>query len=297
MFAPKWDAPARRDCLIREISWCCGSIVLTGEQMPFQFSPFELIFIIGGLIAVPVIGFRLIAPWLDSMRNAEKRGIEPLAEGEQAPVNNAIQHTIASLEELGFTSLGPSRTQVGKVTGYTHHLMSSDGAIHAEVIAYFEVTAVCFTTMLQDESVLETSTPIGEKIRTPELRTDWTRMGLHAAYEVHRENMQSFIASRMSRPWTTTSLADVAEREKRYRARHFRRKLRPGLMRSVWLVLTMTLAVGCAIAAMISTRFIDIDDPFRSPGMWIATVAIAVGVPSLMAMFFFLWRVTHHAGR
>jgi hypothetical protein len=265
--------------------------------MPFSFSIGELIFIVGGLIAIPLIGYQLIAPWLDSMRNAEARGIEPLREGEHAPLNDAIRHNIAVLEALGFTSLGITKTKVGSTTGYTHHLMSTDGSIHAEVVTYFDGAAVSFTTMLQDESAVETSTPIGEKIRTPSFQADWTREGLQAAYDLHRRGMEPFMAARMSRPWPAASLADLAEQEKVYRARHFRRKLRPGLMRSVWLVAAMALAVLAAIAALIAMRFIDLLDPYRSLAIWVMIAALVIGVPSLIAMFYILARISYHSGK
>jgi hypothetical protein len=249
------------------------------------------------LIVIPIFSFRMIAPWLDSMRNAEKRGVEPLAEGENPPLNDMVRRAIAAVEALGFSSLGTSKTVVRTVAGYTYHLISADRAIHAEVIHYMDGAAVSFTTMLEDGSVVETSTPIGENFRTADLWSDWTRGGLQAAYALHRQNMAAFLSSRMSKPWLFQSLTKIADRERLYRARHFRRKLRPGLIRSVRLALSLALTIFSALVFMIGTNFATSESDYLTVALRITGGALIVGGVSLLVMFYSLWQTIHHAGR
>jgi hypothetical protein len=140
-------------------------------QMPLFAILITGIFTLGVLYWLPS---KMIWPWIRAIRTRTDRRIEDVtgqAVQPPAPVADAVRQ----LEEMQFERVGESKIYLPMGEVVSWYLLGHDGTIMAEVVEYRDTYAVAFTTVFDDESVVETSYFIGERFDTPTYVSDFTR--------------------------------------------------------------------------------------------------------------------------
>lgn len=235
------------------------------------------------------LSWKLVWPWLDSMRNAEKRRVEDVS-GTLDPPPDAVGEVLGKLSRLGFTRLGEEKTYVGSLgEAVSWHMVDGTQTIAAEIAPYKKDAIAQFSTMLTDDTVVTTSYRIGESFSTPRYLAATCRTSIEDTLALHRTNLEAFLQRHPGTLRTVSGLADLMEIERIYRARHFRRYLRPPLVRSLLMVIAMNIAVAGAIISYYMVR----NSPPFSP---LIVPVMVVGFIALIVMFVFYARIMRHAG-
>jgi hypothetical protein len=264
-----------------------------------MMTPFFSI-LVAGVITVGVLLWmpsKLIWPWIRVIRTRTDQRIEDMtaqAIRPPAPVADAI----GQLQEMGFERVGESKTYLWLGAAVTWYVVSREGAIMAEVVEYGEGYAASFTTMLGDESVVETSYPIGERVKTPVHVSDFTRISLQAAHDLHTGNVETFSGRRLSPSRHIDSMESVLLLEGVYREKHYQRKLLRPLMRGVWLTLFLLVPAGISLYVLwrinftLQTSTDNLQQVARQLGPF-----VLVGGLSLAGFFAMFRKFLHHAGQ
>ncbi|MBN1284913.1 MAG: hypothetical protein JXB47_05925 [Anaerolineae bacterium] len=174
---------------------------------------------------------------------------------DQHPLSAAAQAIVDQLTPLGFTRLGETATDLpghpGQITWY---FMSADGTITTEVVSLAmlgkERGIVQFTTVFSDESVLETSYPIGDNLDYPDFYSRKNDESVAAAYEMHRRTAGE-LQIKHGAPRTVKSMTELLSWAALHRERHVRRKLRPPLMTQLKLSGWFLYTIGYMVVASI----------------------------------------------
>jgi len=209
--------------------------------------------------------------WAASMINPTRRRVEDIS-AVAPPVPGPVRDAASVLESLGFAALGVTRTHMPGAAGITWYLAGQDGTVMAEVVEYNKGAAVQFTTQFEDGCVVETSTPIGERIRSPRFWTTRAEGGIVEAYEQHQRERTAFLGQVTSVPRRFATIAQVLEAEHIYREQHFRRKMLPGLLRQLTTLGGIMLGAAGAAASMFT------------PPLWVPRAVWTVGSAVLMLL-------------
>ncbi len=198
--------------------------------------------IIGALLILILPSARSALRWARSMANPTARRVEDIS-GYAPPMPDAVAEAARWLEAQGFRPLGVSRTYMAGGEGLTWHLASADGTITAEVVPFGQRGMMAqLTTTLEDDSVVETSCPVGERIRTTGFRSSFAP-DLEKAYELHLREREEFLSHAVSAPRRVTTMEQVLQADHVYREKHFRRKFAPGLRRSTFQLVALLTAM------------------------------------------------------
>lgn len=136
---------------------------------------------------------------------------------ESQPPPKAVYEMLKILEEIGFVRLGEVAIDVLPLSKKVTWLLTKNkGMILAEVIKMEDKAACQFTTIFRDESILETSFPIGENIDKPNYRSRKNEVSLQAAFEQHMHHARA-IHQQRGNPQAINSISDYLQREGRYR--------------------------------------------------------------------------------
>lgn len=230
----------------------------------------------------------LVWPFWRSMRNAEKRRVEDVTGSLETPED--VGAVLQELIRLGFTRLGEEKTDLGQLgEGYSWHMVDNDThTIAAEIAPYRNGSIAGFTTMLTDDAVVTTNYRVGESFSTPTYRADTCRTSVEDTLTLHRTHLEQFLQRHPGSPRTVSTMSDILEVERIYRARHFRRFLRPPLVRSLLTAIAMNIAVAGAIISYIMIQNYPPINPLLMP-------VILIGSTALILMFVLYARIVYHA--
>lgn len=204
-----------------------------------------------------------------------------------------VQVAARELEELGFQRVTvievhlPEHQAVSNVWYY----INLEKDVSVELIEYGDKAAVQFTTWYDDDSVVETSYPIGENIDTNNFRSHFSKTGISDAYHLHREQMHKFAMKKFSIPIPINSLDKYTECEAKYQIKHKPIKFRRGLMRGLGLFTSANILVAMFL---VSTMTPDLLRHLSQPVIMLGWVITGLAVASL---FYFTAKKRHHAGR
>ncbi|GAB4481360.1 MAG: hypothetical protein Kow00124_29050 [Anaerolineae bacterium] len=205
--------------------------------------------IIGALLILILPSARSALRWARSMANPTARRVEDIS-GYAPPMSEGIAEAVRWLETQGFRLLGVSKTYIDRGEGLTWHLTSADGTITAEVVPFGQRGMMAqFTTTLEDDSVVETSCPVGERIRTATFRSSFAP-DLEKAYDLHLREREEFLRHALSAPRRVTTMEQVLRDDRVYREKHFRRKFAPGLRRSTFQLVALLTAILAVVLPM-----------------------------------------------
>jgi len=231
----------------------------------------------------------LVWPFWRSMLNAEKRHTEDVS-GSLEPPPEDIGLMLKELIRLGFTRLGEEMTDLGKLgKGISWHMVDNDThTIAVEIAPYRDGPIAGFTTMLTDDAVVTTNCRIGESFSTPNYRADTCRTSIEDTLALHRTNLEQFLLRHPGSPRTFSSMSEILAMERVYRAKHFRRFLRPPLVRSLLTAIAMNVALAGAMISYIITQNAPPFNPLIVP-------VILIGGTALILMFILYARILHHS--
>ena len=251
-------------------------------------NPAVIVFVL--LAAISLYLTRLLVwPFLRSMRDAEKRQVEDVS-GTMEPPDD-IAAMLNRIGSLGFKRLGEEKTYLGPLgEAVSWHMTDDTQTIAAEIAPYRDGPIVQFTTMLVDDAVVTTSHGIGESFSAPRYRADTCRTSIEDTLALHRTNLQKFLQRHPGSPRTISSMPDILDIERIYRAKHFRRYLRPPLVRSLLTTIAMNIALA---GAFVSYYMVRNGPPFNP----LLTPVTLIGVTALVAMFVLYARILRHAGK
>jgi hypothetical protein len=173
-------------------------------------------------------------------RDASKEG--------HLPESAASQNVVAQLEKMGFTRMGETgETIPGHGEGFTWLLGNPDRTITVEVVDRQD--GLCqFTTVFEDQAVIETSYPIGEHINKPNYYSRKNTTGLPQTYKAHVEEAKALIPQH-GRPKSTPSIAAILEWDEIYRERYVRYKITNRNSRR-----SLLISIGIIIVLIVLTR-------------------------------------------
>lgn len=240
---------------------------------------------------------KLVWPWIRSIRTRTQRRIDDAtAEAIQPPP--PVAEAIRQLGDAGLVRIGESKTHLPAGEAVAWHLRNPDGTVTADLLAYRERCAVGFSTMFEDESVVETSYPIGERFKTPVHVSDFTHEGIQAALDLHARNVKTFASRRQSPARTATSMQDILLGQRLYRERHFRRHVSRPLRRSVLMTFFLVLTLVVTLVALWQTNAALQTSPENlEPVVRQQWPLILVGGVSLAGFLLTLRSFLYHAGQ
>jgi hypothetical protein len=231
--------------------------------------------------------------WLASIMNNKPRQVVDVTSSEIS-MPEPVQYTVRMLDELGFQQFAITETHLPTLdtVGITWLLINAEKDVSAEVVEYKDRAAVQFTTWYNDDSLVETSYPIGENINTKTFRSHFTREGIAEAYLLHKDQMQQFTAQTFRVPAATRSFGVFAERERIYQLKYKPIKFRAPLLRGIGITVSMALVWGLGLVAV---------GVYAVPELHVANprlvhqIAIAIIGLSGSAYLYFIRKAQHHA--
>ncbi len=265
--------------------------------MPIIKLPLELFIVIAALtIGISLyINYRIwVHVWLASIVRKGPPQVEDATSSDIA-TPKPVQEAANMLEELGFQQYAISETYlpVLDITGLTWLFVNSGKDVSAEVIEYQNGAAVQFSTWYNDDSLVETSWPCGENIKTKMFWSRLTREGIAEAYWLHRDQMQQFAAQIIRVPAPTRSIDVFIEREGIYKLKHKPIKYRPPMLRGIGITISITIVLITAfiIVAIYAVPEISVENP-----KLVYQIAAAIILLSGLAFSYLMKKIQYHAG-
>jgi hypothetical protein len=224
------------------------------------------------------LSWRLVWPLLRAIRDAEGHDSAD-ASRTSGPPSAPVAQALGELAAQGFARIGEVSTRLAGFGSLVSWQMADAGqTVMAEIVSGKRGAVVGFTTMLSDETVVTTRYRSGETFSTPRFVAAVCRTSLDDAYALHQRTVEAFRQVRSAAPRPIRSLADALEVDRIYRQRHFRRYLRPLLVRSLLAVIAMNIAAACAIAGF----YLATESPSQSAPV---AILLAIGICALIVMF------------
>jgi hypothetical protein len=235
------------------------------------------------------LSWRLVWPLLRVIRHAEDHeSVDVSGAGKPPPPH--VDETLSALAALGFARIGEAATELAGAAGLVSwHMVDAAQTVVAEIVSGHRGAMVAFTTMLSDEAAVTTRYRSGETFTTPCFVAAACATSLEDAYALHQRNVDDLQRQRSAAPRPVRSQADALEVDRIYRRRHFRRYLRPLLVRSLLAVIAMNVAAACAIAGY---HLATVSPPQSA----LVAILLAIGMPALILMFVLYAGILRRAG-
>lgn len=212
--------------------------------------------ILGALVGAFVMATVQLATGLRVYRGASERRPRNVSVEQRQPPS-AVRQLLGELTVLGFRRLGetelsvPDTGVIGSLLGRQRRstswlLVDSVATTVAEVTEIGPM--VSLESWMVDDSVVQTTTPMGEDIDEPDLRTTAVKGSVAEAYTHHRLMVDGRAAIHGA-PRGIHSMGDHLRNDADYRQRFGRRFLRRALFNNQvlpWAV-TLVLVVGATI--------------------------------------------------
>ena len=201
--------------------------------------------------------------------NASHLGLAPPAEA--GPM-------MADLSDLGFHRLGETQVQTpGAEEPLTCWLFGDPGGVAFAELAG-PLPLVGLTTMFQDETVVQTLYPVGEKVNAPDYVCRAVSGSLESAHEHHLRQVQE-LSAQHGQPRLVEDMRHYLDVAAIYRARHGRRLDRAFLRRQFAALLVNLYGLATPVGGMVVRRSTDV-----------APALILIGVLVLALAPFFVKR-------
>lgn len=226
------------------------------------------------------LSWRLTWPVLRAIRDAGKHhGVD--VSGTVEPPPTPVAESISELTDRGFARIGEARADLGRLgRPVSWHMVDDTRTVVAEIVPGQRGALVAFTTLLSDEAVVMTTYRFGETFATPGFVATACRTSIEEALALHRRNVDDLLRKRGATLSPVRTMGDALEAERVYRRRHFRRYMRPGLIRSLLTVLAINTAAAGAIAGSYLVSRSPLDAALLTP-------ILIVGVAALILTFVF----------
>ncbi len=241
-------------------------------------------------VADAYLSWRLVWPLLRSIRTAEGNDSVDVS-GTSEPIPEPVEAVLGELSRGGFSRIGEAQTDLGQLGSLVSwHLADAAQTVVAEIVPGRRGAVVALTTMLSDEAAVTTRYPVGETFTTPRFVAAACRTSIDDANALHRRNVDLLVRQRSAALRPVRSLADALAIDRIYRQRHFRRYMRPLLVRSLLTATAMNVASACAIAGFYLAR----ESP---PQRALVALDLVIGIAALISMFVFYAGVLRRAER
>ena len=173
------------------------------------------------------------------------------------PPSPQIQPTVDTLAKLDFKRLGETRTQLpfGE-PGVTWVLIDPQATVVAEVVESDPNAMLLFSTAYNDEAVVETAYPTGERVKTANFRSHTITTSVQDAYVYHREQVADF-STEHGHPSRIEHMASYLRCDAVYRLRYARRRLR----RYLWAGGAQLAALGYMLVTLLAFISLSLIDP------------------------------------
>jgi len=164
------------------------------------------------------------------------------------PPSPQVQPIVKALAELGFKRLGETRTQFSfGEPGITWILADPQATVVAQVVEGAPSAMLLFDTIYDDEAVVETAYPAGERIKTAAFVSQTVTTSVQDAYEYHLERVAEFCAEHGS-SHHIEHMASFFRYSAVYRLRYGRRRLR----RFLWEGIVHLAALGYSLVILLA---------------------------------------------
>lgn len=175
----------------------------------------------------------------------------------RTPPSPQIQPIVDTLAKLGFERLGETRTKLpfGE-PGITWLLTDPQTTVVAEVVESDPNAMLLFSTAYDDNAVVETAYPTGERIKTANFRSYPITTSAQDAYAYHREQVADFSAEHGA-PSRIEHMASYLRCDAVYRLRYARRALRHYL----WAGIAQLAALGYTLVTLLAFISLSLIDP------------------------------------
>jgi hypothetical protein len=164
---------------------------------------------------------------------------------------------VDTLAKLDFKRLGETRTQLpfGE-PGVTWVLIDPQATVVAEVVESDPNAMLLFSTAYNDEAVVETAYPTGERVKTANFRSHTITTSVQDAYVYHREQVADF-STEHGHPSRIEHMASYLRCDAVYRLRYARRRLR----RYLWAGGAQLAALGYMLVTLLAFISLSLIDP------------------------------------
>ena len=171
------------------------------------------------------------------------------------------------------------------------HFNNSEKGIRAELIEY--QAAVEFTTHYDDNTIVETSYPIGENFNIGTYHCRFSRKSISDAYQIHQEQMRKVTAKNFRVPRPISSIDEFIMDYRIHRARFGRYKFLPGLLRGIGKYIVGSTLVGLILVMF--TIVVIPDLHISAPTLIIVIVTIIAGL-AVPAYIYSMGKSSYHRG-
>lgn len=262
---------------------------------PILTLPLGLFIIIAALFMAYSLYFsykNLMRRWLISFFRREPPRIVDVTKSD-IDIPMPVLAATLNLEELGFQQCAVSEVHLPqhRVVGITWHYINSERDINVELIKYKNKAAVQFTTWYNDDTVIETSYPIGENFGTKTYRRRFSRSSISDAYWIHREQMRKLTEKKFLVPKPIRSIGEYISDYQAYQTRFAPYKFLPGLLRGTgrFIAINVIAATFLLLVAIYAVPDLHFQDPTLT-----GIIALAIGGLAAITYKYLLARNKYH---